>query len=116
VKRYDFDKIRPVKKLGGDSYYILLGLNILALRIGSRFSLEVWLGLRHPVEGHPCAICKLPHSPRHPDPCLGQLPGVRGACCGHGDKRAAYIGFEDGPTIRGFWIDHESSDWRRSKT
>ncbi len=40
------------------------------------------------------------------DPCLGRLPGVDNACCGHGDPEAAYIRFTNGVTIRGFtWID-----------
>jgi len=33
------------------------------------------------------------------DPCLGCLPGVAFACCGHGD-REMYIAFENGVTIR----------------
>jgi hypothetical protein len=40
-----------------------------------------------------------------PDPCLGMLPGVRGACCGHGDRDRAYITFENGLTIKGFTVD-----------
>lgn len=41
-----------------------------------------------------------------PDPCLGHLPGVDNACCGHGIPEAAYIRFTNGVTIRGFtWID-----------
>lgn len=43
-----------------------------------------------------------------PDPCLGQLPGVRGACCGHGRREHSYITFENGVTVRGFVIDRES--------
>jgi len=30
-----------------------------------------------------------------PDPCLGVLPGVWVACCGHGDPSAAYYTPED---------------------
>lgn len=33
------------------------------------------------------------------DPCLGKLPGVKFACCGHG-KRHGYMFFENGVTIR----------------
>jgi hypothetical protein len=39
------------------------------------------------------------------DPCLGVLPGVRYACCGHGVRSTAYVRFENGATIRGFTID-----------
>jgi len=36
------------------------------------------------------------------DPCLGKLPGVINACCGHGKPEEAYIMFSNGITIRGF--------------
>lgn len=36
------------------------------------------------------------------DRCLGVLPGVSNACCGHGDPNSAYIVFKNGVTIRGF--------------
>jgi hypothetical protein len=48
----------------------------------------------------PCPKCgKLPTKEGH-DACLGTLPGVIDACCGHG-VREAYIIFENGVTIRG---------------
>lgn len=34
----------------------------------------------------------------HPDPCLGSLPGVKFACCGHG-KDYGYIVFENGTVV-----------------
>lgn len=36
------------------------------------------------------------------DPCLGKLPGVKAACCGHGGKGncGGYIYFTNGVTIR----------------
>jgi len=36
------------------------------------------------------------------DPCLGVLPGVDNACCGHGDPMYAYIRFTNGVVIEGF--------------
>lgn len=33
------------------------------------------------------------------DPCMGILPGVKFACCGHGTK-GGYIFFENGVTVR----------------
>jgi len=39
-----------------------------------------------------------------PDPCLGTLPGVDNACCGHGDRSAAYIRFTNGVAVEGFDI------------
>jgi hypothetical protein len=37
-----------------------------------------------------------------PDPCLGTLPGVAEACCGHGNVQKAYVFFETGVLMRGF--------------
>jgi len=42
-----------------------------------------------------------------PDPCLGLLPGVTNACCGHGNPVESYICFEGGLTVRGFTIDQK---------
>ena len=41
-----------------------------------------------------------------PDPCLGRLPGVDNACCGHGAPETAYIRFTNGITITGFDIEN----------
>jgi len=32
----------------------------------------------------PCVYCGMMATPDGPDPCLGRLPGVVSACCGHG--------------------------------
>lgn len=40
-----------------------------------------------------------------PDPCLGQLPGVTQACCGHGDREHSYLCLKGGPVLRGFYLD-----------
>ncbi|MGB7968246.1 MAG: hypothetical protein WCF28_01595 [Methanobacterium sp.] len=49
---------------------------------------------------NPCVKCgKLPTKEDH-DACIGTLPGVIDACCGHGVKEA-YINFENGLTLRG---------------
>lgn len=37
-----------------------------------------------------------------PDPCLGNLPGVDNACCGHGEPSESYIRFTSGVVIKGF--------------
>ena len=57
--------------------------------------------------GHsrPCAYCgRGPHEAYEPDPCLGNLPGVDNACCGHGYPGKAYIRFENGVSIEGFLV------------
>ena len=37
-----------------------------------------------------------------PDGCLGYVPGVVDACCGHGDPNRAYLHFQNGMVLRGF--------------
>lgn len=53
--------------------------------------------------GWVCPECHLTRGPDRIDPCLGKLPGVLFACCGHGGKTHShdgYIYFENGTTIR----------------
>jgi hypothetical protein len=47
----------------------------------------------------PCRACGRSCGGQCPDPCLGVLPGVSYACCGHGEK-PAYVRFENGVTVR----------------
>jgi hypothetical protein len=42
-----------------------------------------------------------------PDPCLGILPGVDNACCGHGDPTKAYIRFTNGIILKGFTVERK---------
>ena len=35
------------------------------------------------------------------DACIGVVPGVVRACCGHGEPDDAYVVYKDGTTIRG---------------
>lgn len=49
----------------------------------------------------PCGACGKIRTPVGHDGCLGTLPGVSNACCGHGHEREAYIQFEDGTEARG---------------
>lgn len=37
-----------------------------------------------------CPSCER-HCPEGPDPCLGLIPGVAHACCGHGNATKAYV-------------------------
>jgi len=52
-------------------------------------------------EERPCVECHVVAEPGGPDPCLGRLPGVRAACCGHGDPRDAYFLLDNETYIRG---------------
>jgi len=46
-----------------------------------------------------CKICNQELDYSKPDPCLGYLPGVKFACCGHGEPDGGYISFQNGISI-----------------
>ena len=52
-------------------------------------------------KARPCGHCGRHDTPEGHDACLGTLPGVMNACCGHGMEREAYVQFLDGTDIRG---------------
>lgn len=41
-----------------------------------------------------CPICNLSPTKEGHDPCIANLPKVAFACCGHGDKKQAYVMFD----------------------
>jgi hypothetical protein len=47
-----------------------------------------------------CITCGLRRTKEGHDPCIPNLPGVKAACCGHGNGDA-YIHFNTGTVIRG---------------
>ncbi len=49
----------------------------------------------------PCGHCDKHNTPEGHDGCLGTLPGVMNACCGHGEEAQAYVQFWGGKDIRG---------------
>jgi hypothetical protein len=49
----------------------------------------------------PCPKCSNLPTIEGFDFCLGHLPGVKNACCGHGSE--GYIQFKNGLTVRGYW-------------
>ena len=55
--------------------------------------------------GRKCGHCGADNCDDECDPCLGNLPGVMNACCGHGDRDSSYIQFSSGVIVRGFAID-----------
>jgi hypothetical protein len=46
----------------------------------------------------PCPFCGEAAEAGGPDPCMGVLPGVSSACCGHG-VHEGWIRFDRGPTL-----------------
>ena len=49
----------------------------------------------------PCGHCGLPNTKEGYDGCLGQLPGVSNACCGHGRVDDAYVSLDSGQRYSG---------------
>lgn len=49
----------------------------------------------------PCGHCGKSNTKEGHDGCIGTLPGVMNACCGHGESGEAYIQYWDGSDIRG---------------
>ena len=52
-------------------------------------------------QNRPCGHCGQHNTTEGHDACLGVLPKVINACCGHGDVNEAYIMYEDHTIIRG---------------
>lgn len=48
-----------------------------------------------------CGRCDQARTIDGHDACLGDLPGVMNACCGHGQERGAYVQFWDGSVLQG---------------
>lgn len=49
-----------------------------------------------------CGYCGKDSTKEGHDACLGTLPGVMNACCGHGIVKEAYIQFLDSRSIHGY--------------
>ncbi len=57
------------------------------------------------VSDNPNRDCKLCNSDTDIDGCLGKLPGVMNACCGHGNVNESYVQFTNGVILRGFAVN-----------
>jgi hypothetical protein len=57
------------------------------------------------VASRECTACGATVTEGQPDPCIGFIPGVSAACCGHGGEVPAYVAFyrSDGSFIA--WSD-----------
>ncbi len=58
-------------------------------------TIETW-------HNRPCGHCKKHNTPEGHDGCLGTLPFVINACCGHGNYKEAYLQLENKKILRGF--------------
>ena len=65
--------------------------------------LWVYSDTKEPVAGYnrPCGNCGQMRTPEGYDACIGTLPNVMNACCGHGEIKDAYIEFADGSRLDG---------------
>ncbi len=59
-----------------------------------------------------CGHCEKANTAEGHDGCLGVLPGVMNACCGHGVISDAYVQFSKNVILPG----QEAIDWIKSKT
>lgn len=69
-----------------------------------RDGIWIYCDLNKPVEtlkNISCGYCKLSETKDGHDACLGELPNIMNACCGHGNIDEMYIQFFDGICIRG---------------
>jgi hypothetical protein len=55
----------------------------------------------NPADERPCVQCGQPPTPEGYDACLGHIPGVHSACCGHGVEDG-YILWQPGGTKHPF--------------
>jgi len=60
-------------------------------------------------KNRPCGYCGKHNTDKGHDACLGELPGVANACCGHGTQAESYIQFNNGVVIRSFILTDENS-------
>lgn len=61
----------------------------------------------------PCDACQERCYPDQPDACLGWVPGVSYACCGHG-QGTGYFAFADGSVVRGVNSVADLARWAAS--
>lgn len=52
----------------------------------------------------PCKKCGALFPQGEVDPCLGLLPGVQSACCGHGLRPGSYVHFTTGVVLEDFTV------------
>ncbi|MGB9937302.1 MAG: hypothetical protein ACPK7O_06240 [Methanobacterium sp.] len=73
--------------------------------------IDIYLDTRKEVKDsheRPCIKCGKYPTREGYDACLGELPGVEFACCGHGKE--GYIRFNNGIIIRGFFKVEKRED------
>ena len=72
----------------------------------------VYEDTHEPIKAAPrrCRRCGRGPTDTGHDRCLGELPGVKYACCGHGVSVQAYVWFTNGKYLRGFNVTKDLSE------
>lgn len=52
-----------------------------------------------PYQDRPCVHCHLPPTAKGHDACIGTIPNVRAACCGHGRVGEMYVSYGSGRAV-----------------
>jgi hypothetical protein len=61
-----------------------------------------------------CPECDECRTPAGHDPCIADLGGVAYACCGHGDRKEAYVATVNGRSFRGGQAIERWAEWLRT--
>ncbi len=70
----------------------------------------LWADNKEPLtQVRVCPRCQESSTKDKYDKCLGELPGVDAACCGHGVEEG-YIRFMNGVIIRGYFTTDKDED------
>lgn len=62
---------------------------------------DIGLPVADTWEFRPCGYCGRENTDLGHDGCLGTIPGILNACCGHGVIEEAFVQFSDGFTVEG---------------
>jgi len=81
-----------IPKLRGHEIQLLNGEWVYA--DNKQPTVETW-------QSRACGHCGLHNTVEGHDGCLGTLPNIMNACCGHGDVRQAYVQFWDDEVLNG---------------
>jgi hypothetical protein len=84
MEEHDHFRGYPIEKKNGEFIFCDTG----------KPTIETW-------QDRPCGFCGKYNTPEGHDGCIGTIPGVTNACCGHGDVNDAYVQFETGKVING---------------
>lgn len=84
----------------------------MVCRDGEWYFVDTGEAVRSTWRERRCGHCGRKSTPEGHDGCLGELPGVMNACCGHGSVKEAYIQFSARDILQGVdalaWVESSS--------